>query len=453
MKKRFLYSTGILFLGGLIYGVFYINSLMPIITGYPAKFLCSAVFISNRDVKNVEAVDLNFSMIKYVRNKINYQEKSVTSFFLWGKSKAIYREGFGAVLLRGDDELTLKTRKFPVVPRCLVNEDTLARHIGNAINDSNTGINKAELQKIKVKLIDENGYHGNAFGFLAIHKGIRVIEGYKPGFNEKTRFLSWSIAKSFNNALVGILVNDGLLSLDRKAGIPAWQSDERNKITLNNLLQMESGLEWNEDYGNRSDVTMMLYGSSDFAGFALNKRLSHPPGSFWYYSSGTANIIDLVIRRCFNSDAAYYDFAPRRLFNKTGMSDVVFETDPSGLLAGSSYIYATARDYGRFGMLYLRNGVLNGERLLPEGWVNYTATPAAHSKGRYGASFWLNGVRVYPDAPGDMFFCNGHDGQRIFIIPSKDLVVVVLGFSPKRDGGMNFNQLLKDIIGTLNQAD
>ena len=451
MKKRFLLLLTVLFLAGVLWGISYLNSLMPIITGYPAKYLCSAVFISNRDARNVESLDLNFSLIKYVRNEINYRDKSVISSFLWGKSKAIYREGFGSVLLQGTDEIPLKKQQFPVVPRFSVNQDTIPWPMGNVIPDSNTGINKAALQRIKTGLIDENSYQGNAFGFLVLHKGIPVIEGYKPGFNEKTRFLSWSIAKSFTNALVGIMVKKGHLSLDRYTEITDWQSDARNKITLHNLLQMESGLEWNEDYGNRSDVTLMLYNNPDFAGFALKKRLLHPPGTFWYYSSGTANIVNMIIRRCFNSDSAYYVFAPQQLFNKTGMPEALFETDPAGIIAGSSYVYATARDYGRFGLLYLRDGMFNGERILPEGWVKYSTTPAKHSKGAYGAFFWLNRGRIYPDAPDDMFFCNGHDGQRIFIIPSKDLVVVVLGYSPKPENEMDFNRLLKDIIRAQNQ--
>ena len=155
------------------------------------------------------------------------------------------------------------------------------------------------------------------------------------------------------------------------------------------------------------------------------------------------------MRNKIKDDSLYYAFAHTRLFNKTGMPDAVFETDPSGTLAGSSYIYATARDYARFGLLYLHDGIFNGERILPEGWVNYTTTPATHSHGNYGSFFWLNKGNFYPSAPGDMFSCNGHNGQRIFIIPSKDLVVVVLGYSPKKTNELNFDMLLKDILGTL----
>jgi CubicO group peptidase (beta-lactamase class C family) len=424
---------------------------MPIITGYPAKYLCSAVFISNRNAVDVENLDLNFSFIKYVDNEVDYTNKTVTSRFLWGSAKAIYKDGFGAVLLNKTDEARLLQRQFPSLPRLSFSQDTMNWPVGNVIPDSVTGIDKIALRHISKNLIDLSTYNGNAFAFLVLHKGIPVVEGYRSGFNEKTRFLSWSMAKSFTSALAGIMVKDGLLRLEQESGIPEWQSDERKKITLNDLLQMQSGLEWNEDYGNRSDVTLMLYNHRDFAGFALNQKLAFPAGTHWYYSSGTTNIVNLIMRNQFNSDSAYYSYAPQQLFRKTGMTSAIFETDAAGTLVGSSYVYATARDYARFGLLYLLNGVFNGERILPEGWVKYSTTPAKNSKGAYGAFFWLNKGKKYPDAPADMFSCNGHDGQRIFIIPSKELVVVVLGYSPKHANEMDFNRLLKDIFRAQNQ--
>ena len=131
------------------------------------------------------------------------------------------------------------------------------------------------------------------------------------------------------------------------------------------------------------------------------------------------------------------------------MPDVVFEVDPSGTRVGSSYLYATARDYARFGLLYRNDGVFNGERILPEGWVKYSTSAASASNGDYGSFFWLNRNRKMPSLPEDMYACEGHDGQRIFILPAQDLIVVVLGYSPKSRGGMDFDRLLKDILGTV----
>jgi hypothetical protein len=295
----------------------------------------------------------------------------------------------------------------------------------------------------------DNAYNGNAFAFMVLHKGIPVSEAYKPDFNKNTRFLSWSMSKSFTNALIGILVRQGKIDIIRPAGIEEWKGDERNKISVNDLMQMQSGLEWNEDYGNRSDVTLMLHCESDMAHYAMEHRAFRPAGSLWYYSSGTTNIVSYLIRNQFTDDNLYYSFAHKELFNKTGMTDAVFEVDPAGTIVGSSYLYASARDYARFALLYQNDGIFNGERILPEGWVKYTVSEAAESNGRYGSFFWLNRGRDLPSVPEDMYACQGHDGQRIFILPSQELIVIVLGYSPKSKGGMDFDSLLKDILKTV----
>jgi CubicO group peptidase (beta-lactamase class C family) len=214
-------------------------------------------------------------------------------------------------------------------------------------------------------------------------------------------------------------------------------------------MQMQSGLKWNENYGNRSDVTVMLHCESDMSKYSYSMPFEVAAGTKWYYSSGTTNIVSWLIRKQFESDSAYYSFAKTQLFNKLGTPDAIMETDPSGNYVGSSYLYATARDYARFGLLYMNDGILNEERILPEGWVKYSTTAASASKGEYGAFFWLNQSKKYPSAPEDMFSCEGHDGQYIYIIPSRQLVVVVLGYSPRSKGGIDCDRLLKDILNTL----
>jgi len=448
-KKRIFYGfTGLI--SAIILGAaIYLNSLLPIITGYAAKNLCSAVFVSGREASKVEALDLNFSFIRFTKNKVDYENKSVTSRFLWGKSKAIYRDGFVSTLLRGVKEEDLKKISFPdgASPACM--QDTIPWPLGNIIPDTSTGIDLNGIKDITNKVIVDNAYNGNAFAFMVLHKGIPVSEAYKPDFDENTRFLSWSMAKSFTNALIGILVRQGKIDIKQPAGLEAWKGDERSKISVNDLMQMQSGLSWNEDYGNRSDVTLMLHCEIDMAGYAMDRTPFCPAGSLWYYSSGTTNIVSYLIRKQFIDDKKYYSFAHEELFNKTGMTDAIFETDPAGTIVGSSYLYATARDYARFALLYQNDGIFNGERILPEGWVNYTVSEASASGGRYGSFFWLNRGRDLPSVPEDMYACQGHDGQRIFILPSQELIVIVLGYSPKSKGGMDFDSLLKDIISTL----
>ena len=426
-------------LAGILGGCLYLNSLLPIITGYAAKNLASAVFVSGRDASEVEKLDLHFSFIQYTRNKVDYGNKTVTSRFLWGKSVAAYREGYGVTLLRGKHKDAFLKQAFPlqadpVFPELLPAGDSAAA---------------ARLEPIARAFVDKKAYGGTPFAFVVLHKGGIVAELYGKGISPETKLLSWSMGKSFTSALAGIMAGDSLIDIHAPLGIPEWQADGRRAITLNHLLQMQSGLEWNENYGNRSDVNIMLHQAEDMGLYALSKPLELEPGTFWYYSSGTTNIVMRYLRGKFYSDAEFLSYMRERLFNPIGIANPCFETDMSGTPVGSSYLYVTARDYARFGQLYLNDGCLGGERILPEGWVDYTRTPASASEGGYGAFFWLNRNGRLPDVPEDMFSCNGHDGQQIYIVPSKELVVVILGYSPKPDHVIDFNGLLRDIIAAL----
>lgn len=454
MTRKKIIRGLLLVAGVIILGVsFYLNSLLPIITGYAAKNLCSAVFISSRSQEEVEKLDLNFSLVRYTRNFVDFADKSVTSHFLWGRSKAIFREGFGATLVRAIPESAIRKIKYPPGTQPGYLQDTIQWPLGDIIPDTETGIDINSLRNISNRLITGNEYNGIAFAFMVLYKGIPVTEAYRPHFDQHTRFLSWSMAKSFTNAMVGILVRQGKLNINLPVELDEWKNDGRRKITLNDLLQMQSGLKWNEDYGNRSDVTLMLHCSGNMGKFAIERPYAFDAGTHWYYSSGTTNIVSYLIRKQFDNDSLYYTFVNSELFNKTGMPDALFEVDPTGTRVGSSYIYATARDYARFALLFRDDGVLKGERILPEGWVKYCRTAASGSSGTYGASFWLNLNKRLPSVPEDMFACEGHDGQRIFIMPAQDLIVIVLGYSPKSQGGMDFDRLLKDILNTLPHND
>ncbi len=438
MKRILRYVLGLL-LVALACGCLYLNRLMPIITGYAAKNLASAVFISDRDPADVEALDLDFSFIKYTHNKVDFDNRTVTSRFLWRRSTAVFRDGYGVTLLRGGKAADLQAEKFPLepAPEC---PETLVP------GDSALA---ARLQPVALALVDEQAYHGTPFAFIVLHEGKIVAERYRKGFFEDTPLLSWSMGKSFTNALAGIMAGDGLVDIYAPMDIPQWQDDGRKAITLNDLMQMQSGLEWNEDYGNRSDVNLMLHKAKDMGLFALEKPLGHEPGTHWYYSSGSTNIVMRYLRGKFASDTEFLTYLRERLFLPLGISNPYFEPDMSGTPVGSSYLFVTARDYARFGQMYLDDGMAGGRRILPEGWVDYTVTPASDSKGLYGSFFWLNRSLRCPDVPEDMYSCNGHNGQTIYIIPSKQLVITVLGYSPKPDDEIDLNRLLKDILAAL----
>ena len=438
-KRRILHTAVAVLIAALAGGCIYLNSLMPIITGYAAKNLASAVFVSGRNPADVEALDLHFSFIKYTRSRVNYETRTVTSRFLWSKSTAAYREGYGVTLLRGKDTGAFLSQQYPsyggdLFPGTLIPGDSAM---------------VSRLAPLARALVDEQSYGGTPFALVVLHKGTRVAERYKEGFGPATQLLSWSMAKSFTNALAGIMCKDGLLDIHAPLDIPQWQGDARKAITLNDLMQMQSGLKWNENYGSRSDVNLMLHREQDMGLFALSKPLEHAPGTHWQYSSGSTNIVMRCLRGKFPSDSAFLTYMHERLFAPLGIRNPRFEPDMSGTPVGSSYLYVTARDYARFGQLFLDDGCVGGERVLPEGWVAYTTTPASDSKAAYGAFFWLNRNRACPDAPEDMFSCQGHDGQEIYVIPSHDLVVVILGYSPKPGRVIDFNAFLKDILAAV----
>ena len=434
MKKKTILRIVLAVLAAAILGgCLYLNSLLPIITGYAAKNLASDVFVSGREP------DLHFSFIKFTRNKVDFENKTVTSRFLWGKSVAAYRDGYGVTLLRGKKAAALQAEKYPLAPEA-EGPDFLAPG-DSALTERLAPIAKA--------LVDDHAYNGTPFAFVVLHEGKVVAERYREGLGAQTRLLSWSMAKSFTNALAGLMTSDRMVDIYAPTGIPEWQGDERATITLNDLMQMQSGLEWNEDYGNRSDVNLMLHREKDMGLYALDKPLEHKPGTFWYYSSGSTNIVMRYLRGKFASDKEFLTYYRERVFAPLGIRNAVFEPDMSGTPVGSSYLYITAREFASFGQLYLGDGVFQGRRILPEGWVEYSVTPASASNDGYGAFFWLNKDKFWPDIPEDMFNCQGHDGQEIFIIPSKDLVVVVLGYSPKPDRVVDWNALVKDIISQL----
>lgn len=447
MKKKFTNGLLAALVSLLLGGFVYLTTLMPIITGYAAKNLCSGIFISGRDKLDIEELDLDFMPIKFTKNFVDINDKSVISRFLWGSSKAIYREGYGVTLIKDVNEKDIKDDIFPTEIFPKYSRDTISWPMGDVLNDTITGVyNIGKLESIANDLVYEKKYNGTAFAFVVVKDGSLLVERYMEGLDKDTRLLSWSMAKSVTNALSGILALEERLDIYKPTGIEEWQFDRRKNITWNDLMQMQSGLEWNEDYGSRSDVNVMLHCKGDMAKFAINKNLEDSIGFRWYYSSGSANIVSYLIKNEFESINDYYSFVYKKLFYRIGITDAIFEVDPTGTMIGSSYVYATARDYARFGLLYLYDGFFAGERILPEGWVEYTTSVALNSGGKYGSMFWLNKGKSFSSAPEDMFYCTGHDGQQIFIIPSEETVIVVLGYSPKSTGGMNFNGLIGDIL-------
>jgi hypothetical protein len=445
MKKRIFLFSALIILSG---AAFYLNLLMPIITGYAAKSLASAVFVAGRSQEAMESEDLDFSFIKLTSNTVDFDKKEVASRFLWGKSKAIYTEGFGCTLVEDFAEDEIKGRPYKTLQASPLSPDTIPWPMGDLIADTvPPGVDLNQLGRALKQAMADTIPSKGTFSVLVVYKGQLLAEVYRDDFSQANKFLSWSMVKSITNALVGLRVKEQKTDIHGLLNIAEWQEDERRKITLNNLMQMNSGLEWNENYGNLSDVTVMLHKKGDMGLYTLQKDFKYPADSVWVYSSGSTNLVCKILRSSFSSDEEYYQFPRKALFNKIGMTSAVFETDASGTFVGSSYLYASMRDYARFGLLYLNDGNWLGEQVLPAGWARYSTEVANGSDGRYGSFFWLNQSSEYPDAPKDMYLCKGHDGQFICIIPSKGLVVVRTGYSKK--GEFDLNGFLKGILASL----
>lgn len=294
---------------------------------------------------------------------------------------------------------------------------------------------------------------GTTLAYVVVHHDEVIREAYAPELNRDSPLVSWSMAKSITHALVGIAVGDGLLSVDADNLFPEWSGDDRRHITLQHLLNMRSGLAWVEDYvdGSVSDVIEMLFGSGtdNHAAYAIGQQLEAEPGSLYKYSSGTTNIITRLLGNALGDAPGSHDrtltFMQERLFGPLGMTSAQPKFDATGTFVGSSYVYATARDFARFGSLYLHDGVWNGQRILPEGWVAHGAQPLSHDPDNdffYGGHWWIR-----PEFPGSMTAL-GYDGQFTWVVPSRDLVVVRLGKTPA-ELNADVRHSLMEIIATF----
>ena len=444
MKKivKFGLIPFVLIIAGI---VIYKYPRLNIITGFSAKSVCSCTFEAGRDLASIEAGDNDISPIYYAKNVINREEKSVTAtVFGLKKRTAIYKEGVGCVLLpKGYEDQKFKPNRtfvkneLPYPYGDVPQKDTLF-----------SNIDYLKLQNAVENAFDcENEELKRTRALVVIYKNQIIAEKYGEGFSKNTKLLGWSMTKSITSAVLGVLEKQGKIKANQTNLFPEWENDERSKITLNNLLQMNSGLEWVEDYNKISDVTKMLFLDADMTKTQLTKPLIGTPNQSWNYSSGTTNVLSGFIRNQFKSHQEYLDFWYTEFIDKIGMHSMLLETDVAGNYIGSSYSWATARDWAKFGLLYLNDGNWNGEQLISKDWVNYTTTPTNGSNGEYGAQFWLNAGGVYPNAPKDLFSCNGYQGQHVFIIPSKEVVIVRFGLT--ENPVFNFDSFLENILNSF----
>ncbi len=457
--KRFFKILFLSLLGLLLMTLIYVViTFPPVMAGMAAKTMCSCVFVSARTAESVKEKELQvFPGLSSSRIMVNEEDSTVTATVFWKTSKAIFRKGLGCTLLAQQPEENVRAQKFSLADVPQVNQDTIDWPSGDKTQKVllPDGAYESINQALEQSFVESDPEHPlNTHAVVVVYKNQIIGERYAEGFDKNSRLMGWSMTKSIANALVGVLVKEGKLDINKSAPVSEWQNGPRSKITLHHLLQASSGLSWSESYFvPTSDFHQMFIRSDDKGGYAVSRELVHEPGTFFQYSSGTTNIISRIVRQTLG-DPEYYRFPYQNLFYKIGMNHALIEPDASGTFVASSYSFASARDWARFGLLYLNDGVWNGERLLPEGWVKYSVTPAsAAERGKYGAQWWLNAgdpknsnVRIYPQLPTDAFWADGFEEQCVMVIPSRQLVIVRLGVSHH---GVNFENLVDRIIKAL----
>jgi CubicO group peptidase (beta-lactamase class C family) len=409
--------------------------------------MASGHFIDNRSQEMIEKGDNDIELITLAKNKIDENGKFTTaSVYGLKERKAIYRQGLGATLINDDFDVS---KPYEVPKRTKLVSNLPFPYGNNEPKDTVfANIDYVKLEKAVADAFDVKGEKAKRTrAILVIYKDKIIAEKYDTGFDKNSKILGWSMTKSITATLFGILQKQGKININKPAPIAEWAKDERAKITVNDLLHMNSGLEWEEKYDKICDATQMLFQAEDMSQSQLIKPAQFKPNTHWNYSSGTTNLLSGILRRQFKTHQEYLDFWYSALIDKIGMNSMLVETDMAGNYVGSSYGWATTRDWAKFGLLYLHKGNWNGEQLFDENWSKYVATPTNGSKGDYGAHFWLNAGGHYPNAPRDMYSANGFQGQKVFIIPSQDLVIVRMGLT--EDAKFDFNGLVSGIVGSL----
>lgn len=422
---------GVVVLLALLVGgvAWYLGPIAPIATGYAAKTVCSATFVSDRTVEDaLDDLPPN-PLVPLLRTNRDDSEGTVrTSLLGLWSSTAYATPELGCTLAEARPEFTSPGAVDPGAPDAAWPAgEGPAQLPGDVDADAlDAAIDPAFVED------DPEGRERNTRAVVVVRDGQLIAERYGDGFDAETPLLGWSMGKSLSNAIVGRLVLEGQLDVEDAGLRPEWKSDDRRDITIDHLLTMTSGLAFEEVYDPDTDATRMLFTPRDTAAYAADQPLEAAPGTRWSYSSGTTNIL---------CDAAHeatgtgVELAHELLFAPLGMASAVIEPDESGTLVCSSFPYATARDWARFGQLFLQDGEWDGERLLPDGWVASSTTPVdtVDADTPYGAQWWLNegpdGQLRMPSVPADAYWASGNEGQHVVAIPSEDLVVVRLGFS------------------------
>ncbi len=430
-------------------------------TGFVAHTVCAKIFVSGLDPQTVFSETTDRAGIRRLRWVLGYRldragttvDASVAGLF---GSRAAFHDGFGCVLLHGADEPYLLKSDIDAL-KAPKSPPLLTEIAGAAVVEPSDPALRAALDHAFAEPAAPPFRRTKAV--VVVHDGTVIAERYADGVGVDTPLLGFSMTKSVVNALLGILTQQGRISPSLPAPIPEWRgaSDPRREIEVEHLMRMTTGLALEETNSGFDPSSEMLYLHNDMAGFAVKAAVVAAPGTRWAYSSPTTQLLARIIRDITGGPEQTLAFAWRELFNPLGMRNVTLQFDATGTLQGSSSMLASARDWARFGLLYLNDGIIGGRRILHEDWVDFSA--AATLDTDYGAGFWTNRSeherakgRVKMGIPRDAFFAFGDQGQRIVILPSQRMVIVRLGDSVDPSGDIRgLGRLVKEVIAATQQ--
>ncbi len=441
MKRALSVLTGLILVIILLsptllgFSVFHLGHALEVATSLSAKLACSSKFISGFDDKQVVKDLSSYSpATNLVTIRYDQVNKSVTtSLFGLAETGAQYREGVGCSLLTEQASMIKGVQLKKLAPLAL------SWPYGNDV------ANNAPLvqQKVEQMLRSDNERGYNTRALLVVKDGVLLAEAYGPNVTKQTPLLGWSMAKSVTAILLGILEQQGQLNREQSGLFSEWLGDRRKEITIEQLMQMNSGLIFDETYAPGSDATHMLFTASSASDVALKSSLGAEPGTTFSYSSGTTNLLSRYISKLFDNDPQrVQEFVKNQLFKPLGMTNSEFEMDASGVLVGSSYLYASGRDWARLGWLMVNNGKIGNKQVLAEEWINAAQTPnLSDNDKKYGYQFWLNSGEQalrWSTLPKDAYAMMGNRKQSVMMIPSENIVFVRLGWT-KGDYPMESN--------------
>jgi CubicO group peptidase (beta-lactamase class C family) len=438
------------------------------ILGFFAKLLCSGVFVIGRDAESFTLRDLRTHMRPEgmplhwdeIDIDIDYAGQRVTLAARGVARTAVYNDRQGCTILPRSGGLHFTPLSItPQTP----DPSTTPWPMGDLLPESPPPVaDLAALDAALDRALDDTRQPVpvETRALVVVHAGELVAERYAPGFGPATRHVSWSMGKSITSALIGTLVRDGHFSVDDRAPIVEWDApdDPRRDITIAHLLRMSSGLRFvraqDDDrlelgWTAQDDHMYIYYGGINVFEHAISRPAELAPDTVWRYRNGDPLTLGAIVRRTVEARGEeYLSYPQRALFDRLGMRDMVLEVDPWGNFIMTGFDYGTARDWARFGLLHLRDGVWQGERVLPEGWVDFVRTPApADPERHYGGQFWLNAGGRLPRVPRDAYWALGAWGQVTMIVPSHDTVVVRLGHT--LDTGEPFDAFLDETVSAI----